>query len=187
MFDDLKARLERFLAEQTADNPRARALLLKEAILEAKVGVRAMRDALGATERELEAERGHLRDAERRGTLAADIGDAETVEVAGRFAGRHRDRVAVLERRLEVQREELALAERDVAEMTAQLRAAQQGVDAAADSVRAAWDAVDAAGGGRPGTDPDDDLRRQTDRAAMDAAIDAQLAHLKRKLGKEPS
>jgi hypothetical protein len=45
---------------------------------------------------------------------------------------------------------------------------------------------VAAAGGARPGADPEGDLlRAEADRAAHAAAVDAQLAYLKKKLGKE--
>src|SRR6185503_930377 len=46
---------------------------MREAVIEAKVGVRAIRDALGRTETELAAERQQLADAERRGRLAGEI------------------------------------------------------------------------------------------------------------------
>ena len=76
-----------------------------------------MRDALAATERELAAERKQLEDAERRGRLAAAVPDPETVAVAERYAIRHRERVAVLERKILVQRTSSSLAERELAEM----------------------------------------------------------------------
>ncbi|HWN83094.1 MAG TPA: hypothetical protein VNM87_13430, partial [Candidatus Udaeobacter sp.] len=115
VFEGLKARLERLLQDHSRPDPRARAAALREAVLEAKVGIQTMRSALAATERELEAERRQLADAERRGQLAAQLPDQETVSVAERFAQRHRARVGVLERKLAVQREELTLAEREAA------------------------------------------------------------------------
>jgi len=122
VFDSLRARLDRLFAEQGA-NPRARTLALREALVEAKLGLEQMRESLGATERELAGERKQLDDAERRGRLAAQVSDAETVAVAERFAGRHRERVAVLKRKLSVQRDELILGERELEEMAAQYRA----------------------------------------------------------------
>ena len=70
---------------------------MREAVVEAKLAVADTREATARAERELAAERQRLADAERRGRLAAEIQDAETVEVAHRFAAKHRDRVGVLE------------------------------------------------------------------------------------------
>ncbi|HEU5039450.1 MAG TPA: hypothetical protein VFT84_01435 [Gemmatimonadales bacterium] len=180
MFDGLKARLDRLFRER---GPAAReyAAGLREALLEARVGITGMRDALARTERELVAERKQLADAERRGKLAAQVPDVETVSVAERYASRHRERVLVLERKLEVQREELALAEREVAEMAAQYKGAARGPEAA--SVEAAWRDLEAAGSARPVSD-DDRLAADADRRMKEEAVEAQLAYLKRKMGK---
>jgi hypothetical protein len=184
VFESLKSRLERLLRDHSRSDPRAQAALLREAILEAKVGVAAMRSALSSTERELVLERRQLADAERRGRLAADVPDAETVALAERFAVRHRERVAVLERKLIVQQDELALAEREVGEMLSQYRAARPG--APFESVDAAWRDLEAAGADRPGTGLDDEpLRAEADRKLKEA-VEAQLAFLKKKLGKQP-
>jgi hypothetical protein len=185
MFEGLKARMERFFADATppADR-RAQAGALRAAIIEARVAVVAMRDALRASELQLEAERRQAEDAERRGKLAGDIGDHETVALAEKFAGRHRERLAVVERRIAVQREELVLAEREMNEMTEALRAAP--ADAASDSVRDAWRDLESAGGARPETDVSDSLlQAEIDQARRKAAVDEQLAFLKKKMGKE--
>jgi hypothetical protein len=185
MFEGLRARLDRFLAEATppADR-RAQAGALREAIVQAKVAVRTMQDALAVTERELEIERRQGEDAARRGRLAADIGDAETVAVAERFAARHAERLAVLERKLAVQREELVLAERELGEMTAQMRSAP--TDMSADSIRDAWQELEGAGQSRPGVDPRDSLlEAELDEARRKAAVEEQLAYLKKKMGRE--
>jgi len=84
VLDGLKARLEQLLREGSRNDPRAYAAGLREALLEGKLGVGAMREALAATERELTAERKQLEDAERRGRLAAAVPDAETVAIAER-------------------------------------------------------------------------------------------------------
>jgi hypothetical protein len=179
----LRARLDRLFAEPVAD-PRARAAALRDALAEASVGLERMREALGSIERELAAERKQLEDAERRGRLAAAVPDPETVAIAGRFAVRHRERVVVLERKLAVQRDELGLARREIEEMTIEVRAAvRPDTDA---SLRAAWREVEAAGGVRPETDLGRELRRaQEERELMAQAVEAQLAQLKKKLGKQ--
>jgi hypothetical protein len=180
VFDGLKARLDQLLRERERSDPQAYAARLREALLEAKVGVGTMREALAASERELAAERQQLEDAERRGRLAAAVPDPETVTVAERFAARHRERAAVVERRIAVQREELALAEREVAEMMTQIRSAASG---ASESIAAAWRDLGSAGAARP-----DERERQeadTEQRRREQAIEAQLAYLKRKLGKD--
>ncbi|HEX5634804.1 MAG TPA: hypothetical protein VFX50_16285 [Gemmatimonadales bacterium] len=186
MFESLKARLERLFAEATpAADRREEAASLREALVDMRAAVAGMRDGLAATERELAAQRQALADAERRGALAQAIGDAETAEVAGRFVARHQEHAEVLARKADVQRQELAIAEREMEELAARLRTAPS-VDAASDSVRQAWRDLEAAGGTRPDTDPADALlTAELDRARRAAAVEEQLAYLKKKLGKE--
>ena len=184
VFESLKARLDRLLRDHSRADPRAQAARLREAILEAKVGVSVMRSALTSTEKELAGERRQLADAERRGRLAAEVPDVETVALAERFAVRHRERVAVLERKLVVQRDELVLAEREVAEMLGEYRAARPG--APFESIDAAWRDLEAAGGERPGSGPGDELLRDETDRKLKETVEAQLAFLKKKLRKEP-
>jgi hypothetical protein len=162
---------------------RARAAALQAAAIEAKVAIGALRSALAHTEREATIERQHLEDAERRGGLAREVADAETTAVAERFAAKHRERLALLEKKLLVQHEELALAERELAEMTEALKAAQTGTPA--EGQPGAW-RDPAAGAPRPESGAEDALLRQRmDRAMNEAAAEAQLAQLKKKLGKD--
>lgn len=152
------------------------------------MGLGAMRQALSELERELAAERRHLLDAERRGRLAADIPDSETVTLAVRFAFKHRERIGVLERKAAAQRDELALAEREVQEMMVQFRAVKRGLGAnrSAPGVEAAWQDLESTSGQRPETDSTSDLlKSKLDRDAHEAAAEAQLAYLKKKLRKE--
>ncbi len=189
MLDGLRARLEKLLADHTPPgDPRARATVLHAALLEAKVGVGGMRDALAATEAALSAERRQLDDSLRRGQLAAAIPDPETVAIAERFTQRHRERVDVLERKVALQREELTLAERDLEQLGVEYRSARQGPEPGrTPAAEAAWRDLEAAGGVRPETDVADDLLKdQLKRAHLDRAVDAQLEHLKKKLRKDP-
>ena len=151
MLDGLKARLEQLLRDGARSDPRAYAAGLREALLEGKLGVGTMRDALAATERELAAERKQLEDAERRGRLAAAVPDPETVAIAERYAVRHRERVAVLERKILVQRDELVLAERELAEMSVEAQRATAGQPS--ESISAAWRDLESAGAVRPDED----------------------------------
>lgn len=161
---------------------------MRGAVVEAKVAVQEMREALQRTEGELAAERQRLADAERRGRLATEIQDQETAAVAERFATKHRERVGVLERKLAAQREEVALAERDLTEMQTQLRSAEKDRPAveAERSTERAWRDVQAAGGARPGMDLQDELlKAEMDRAAREAAAQKQLDELKKKMRKD--
>lgn len=181
MFESLKARLERFL--RVSSDPRSREVALREALLEAKVGVSTMRSALAATEAELAQERRRLADAERRGRLAADLPDAETVHLAEQYAHRHRERIALLERKLSVQRDELMMAEREVNGILADYRAVRP--NHAAESIEAAWRDLQAAGGERPGTGTEESLKSDLSDEKLKRAVEEQLAYLKRKFGRD--
>jgi len=153
---------------------------MREAVIEAKVAVMETRDTVARTERDLAQERQRLADAERRGRLASEIQDTETVAVAGRFAAKHRERVGVLEKKLAALRDELALYEREVGDMQAQLARAEQDrpLTEAERSAERAWRDLQAAGGSRAEAD-------LLDRAAREAAADRQLRELKKKMKKE--
>jgi hypothetical protein len=158
---------------------------MREAVIDAKVGVREVREAIARTDAELIAERQRLADTERRGRLAGEIQDQETVAVAERFAVKHRERVAVLERKVAAQRDELALAERELAEMQAQLERAAK-AQPGGGSVEQAWRDVQAAGGTRPGVDLRDELlRADMDRAHREAEAQRQLEELKKRMRKD--
>jgi len=162
---------------------------MRDAVVEAKVAVQEMREALARTDGELKLERQRLADAERRGRLASEIQDQETVTVAERFAVKHRERVAVLERKLAAQQEEVALAERELGDMQGQLKSATQGRPATEGdrSTDRAWREVQSAGGNRPGVDDlrDELLKGDIDRAAREATADQQLEALKKKMRKD--
>ena len=161
---------------------------MREAVVDAKVAVAEIQEAVTRTSREVELERQRLADAERRGRLAAEIQDQETVTVADRFATKHRERVGVLERKLVAQREELALAQRELEDMQAQLKSAERDRPAMQgdSSTERAWRDVQAGGGERPGVDLRDELlKSDMDRAAREAAASRQLEELKKKMRKE--
>lgn len=154
---------------------------MRDAVVEAKVAVQEMREALTRTDGELKLERQRLADAERRGRLASEIQDQETVTVAERFAVKHRERVAVLERKLAAQQEEVALAERELGDMQGQLKSATQGRPATEGdrSTDRAWRELGA-------HDLKDELLKgDIDRAAREATADQQLEALKKKMRKD--
>src|SRR3954470_3030817 len=141
---------------------RALARQMREAVVDAKVGVAEIQEAVGRTDREVGAERQRLADAERRGRLAGEIQDQETVAIAERFAAKHRERLGVLERKLAAQREELALGQRELDDMQTQLKMAAT----AQPSTEKAWRDIEEAGGAREGTDLRDELlKSDLDRA----------------------
>ncbi|PYO87565.1 MAG: hypothetical protein DMD58_14600 [Gemmatimonadetes bacterium] len=170
-------------ALDAASTPDLRSLArqMREAVVDAKVAVAEVREAVVRTERELTLERQRLADAERRGRLAGEIQDAETVAVADRFAAKHRERLGVLERKLVNQKEEMALAQRELDDMQAQLKTAERDRPAmeARQSAREAGD-------GEPGLDLQDELlKSDMDRASREAAAARQLEELKKKMRKE--
>jgi hypothetical protein len=153
---------------------------MRDAVIEASAGLQGMRQDLEETEKRLLVERKRLQDAERRGRMAAEIDDAETVRIAEEFASKHRERVAVLEDKLQAQRAELDLAQRELEGMKAQLKQA-----AGSGRVETAWREIESAGGVRPETDLKDELlQSQLDRAAREAEAEARLNALKKKMGK---
>ncbi|HEV8380381.1 MAG TPA: hypothetical protein VGQ29_02270 [Gemmatimonadales bacterium] len=177
-------------ALDAASSPDLRSLArqMREAVVDAKVAVAEIREAVARTERELAVERQRLADAERRGRLAGEIQDQETVSVAERFAAKHRERLGVLERKLANQREELALTQRELDDMQAQLKTAERSrpVTEGQSSAEQAWRDVQDAGGARPGMDLRDELlKSDMDRAAREAAAARQLEELKKKMRKD--
>jgi hypothetical protein len=181
VLEGLKARLDQLLRDGVRSDPRAYAAGLREALLEARLGITTMREALAATERELASERRQLEDADRRGRLAAAVPDPETVAVAVRYAARHRERVSVLERKIVVQRDELALGERELADMTAEAQRATAGNPS--ESIASAWRDLESAGVTRP--DEQERMHAEAERRRRESAIEAQLAYLKKKLNKQ--
>jgi len=142
---------------------------MREAVVEAKLAVGEARDAVARTERDLTQERQRLADAERRGRLAAEIQDRETVDL-----GALQDELALYERELGDMQGQLVRAERD------------RPLSEAERSAERAWRDLQAGGGPRPGTDPEDELlKSQLDRATREAAADRQLRELKKKMKKD--
>lgn len=188
MFNRLRDALERALAAATPPPDLGEiAAQMREAVIEQKAGVRQMQEALARDESLLAVLQDELATAERRRGQADAIGDAETVTVADKYIAKHRERVVVIERKVVVQREELGLAERDLTEMTAQLAEAakRRGGDEAARGANDAWNSLGAAGMDRPEVDTEGDLlKSRIERQAREAAADARLEELKKKMGR---
>jgi hypothetical protein len=80
-----------------------------------------------------------------------------------------------------VQREELVLAERELNEMTSEAKRAA--ANHPSETISAAWRDLESAGVARP--DEHDRMQAESERRRRERAIEAQLAYLKRKLGKQ--
>lgn len=169
--DELKAQLDRLLSARSVRPTREQTSGLREALVSFKVGIGEMRDALGRTERELDVARREATDYERRGRLAQEIDDAETTRIAEEYTAKARERVDLLERKVLVQRDELAMAQREYDTTMARYQAASRGIPEGAT-------AADPLTEGMPPVD-----EALLDQRAREAAVDAQLAMLKKKLG----
>ncbi|MGH7583180.1 MAG: hypothetical protein ACREL5_08155 [Gemmatimonadales bacterium] len=173
-FDDIKAQLDRIFASAARRSPRDDASALRQALVQYKMVIAELRAALQRSERELGQARADLADYTRRAELAGRIDDQETVRIAGDFVTRVAARVDLLERKVIVQRDEMAMAEREYAATMERFRTASLGIPAR--------EASGAASGEDNPDDPGADAVER-DRRAREAAVDAQLAHLKKKLG----
>lgn len=186
MFEQLRRSLNELL--ERAVKPEDRRLVvmrMKGTLVQARLGLDDVRDALAQSRRKLDSERRELETVRRRKELALRVQDTETVAIAERFERQHDERARVLEDKILVQTREVELAEREVEEMKAEIRVAL-------------------AGGASPGGAPledtlDDDpledaanarardelnaLARERTRADRDADATRRLEELKRKMG----
>jgi hypothetical protein len=153
---------------------------MKHTLALARVARDDVRVAYAASTQKLEAARTELATIVRRGELARQIDDQETVVVAERFAATQRSTIALLERKVAVQHDELILTERTVSEMEADLRAVT-GIGPREDAEGARRDPADPASA-EPRPDAAD--YRPLDDAARAQNADARLAELKRRMGK---
>lgn len=184
MFENLKASVQDLLNGRVNPADRRAAIAdMKRALAVAKLGVSDLREGVEVTRARLAEEREKLATTQRRKALAASVPDLETVAIAEKFEAQHAERIAVLERKLEAQEAEADLAERDYDEMAKQLKSAAAGVG----SGSPASGPTDADLGLRDDTGLNaqlDALKRQSRRADAEAAADAKLEELKKKLGR---
>ena len=159
---------------------RRRTAEMQQTLALARVARDESRAAHAKARRALELAEQELATIERRGMLAARINDQETVAVAERFAATQREQVARLLRKEAVLLEEVIAAERTVAGMEEELRAVT-GRAGAPRPEASGW-APEAAADAADTVDPA--AYRALDEAAREAAADARLAELKRRMGK---
>lgn len=176
-FDDLKDHLDRLFAPRAGASARDQASGLREALVEFKVGIGMLREALQRTEKELAEARREATDYERRGRMALEIEDAETAQLAQEFLEKVSARVDLLERKVIVQRDELRLAEEDYASTKERYQSAARGIPFGPTP------SADATGD--PGSDSGMSSFEEfgLEQRSREAAVEAQLAHLKKKLG----
>lgn len=196
MFENLRKSLDDLMSRSTPPEERREMVSrMRDTLVQAKVGLQDLRDALGQSKRRLDAERRELDTVQRRKRLAEQINDAETVRVASQYEQMHSERVAVLSHKIEAQEGELALAERDVAQMMTELRQAASGIPTTGDrskaAMNAAMDEVESELGtgsgkseGQSVRDEIDGLSRARSRADHEADAARRLEELKRRMGK---
>ena len=189
MFESLKEAIHDLLHGNVAPADRHQAVAdMKRALVSAKMGIADLHEGVAVTRRRVETEREQLATVQRRKTLAAAVPDPDTVALAEKFELQHTERLAVLERKLEAQEAEVGLAERDYDEMLKQLKSANAGVGSGSTP------------GSREPTDADlglpddaglrselDSLARRRNRADAASTAEAQLAELKKRMGRDDS
>lgn len=149
---------------------------MKHTLSLARVARDDVRAAYAASLKRLELARVELETILRRGELARQIDDQETVSLAERFAETQHTTISVFERKVSVQHEELVLAERAVTEMEAELRATT-GIGPAPGVTPDPANPLDPSA-----VDPSD--FRGLDDAARAQTADDRLAELKRRMGR---
>lgn len=140
---------------------------------------RTQLERLGAelveTARRLKEERDHAAVCDRRERMAREIGDLETARVAAEYGARHRERAAVLERKLDALEAERTLCRRDLDEME---RALQDGRVAAPPGSTRTADLEDL------NRHPAEGEFRNLEDAGRDREAAERLKELKRRMGK---
>lgn len=188
MFEQLRRSLNDLLDRATKPEDRREIVArMKTTLVQARMGLDDVRDAMGRTERSLEQHRKELVTVRRRKELAAAVPDLETVAVAERFEKALDEKVAVLEQKLAVQSQEVAMAEREVEEMKAEIRKAMVGAPASTGSMPLEDPLADDPAMDTQGTkvrEEIDSLARQRARADRDDEAARRLEELKRRMGK---
>jgi hypothetical protein len=190
VFEDLRRSLDDMLRRATRPEDRRTVVgRMKSTLVQAKLGVDDLREALSLSRRKLELEQHELVTVRRRKELAAAVPDAETVAVAERFERHHEQRVQVQEQKIAVQMRELELAERELEEMKVELRNAMSGIPAGgsagpAPSIEDPLDDPLADTQGGTVRDEIDSLARERARSERAADADRRLEELKRRMGK---
>ena len=185
MFENLRRSLDEMLARATKPEDRRLIMVrMKGTLVQARLGVDDLRDALAQTRRKLEIEQRELETVRRRKTLAQGINDAETVTIAERFEAQHEEKARLLTEKLAVQEREVAMAERELDEMKAELRKAMaSGPTVGVGMADSLDDPLAEESGARVGEEIDA-LARDRARTERDADAARRLEELKKKMGR---
>ena len=126
---------------------------MRDELVETKARIPELESLLASQLERADVEKEKAEVAERRAAKAAEIDDAETIEVANRFAAQHRQRLEVLVVKAEGTRAEILQHKDEVEQMTEQLKEAMTRRDAlgvqqrrakAIENQTARFDSVDA-------------------------------------------
>jgi hypothetical protein len=175
-FDEIKTHLDRLFAYRPIGSSREQASGLREALVEFKAALIHLHATLETSEKKLDQARTNVVDYERRREMAEKIKDAKTVEVADEYLAKARERVDLLERKVLVLRDEVTIAEREYEATKLRYQRADRGLPLEAASATLDPET------GEPVSTLDDPF---LDKRAKQAAVEAQLEMLKKKLGRE--
>lgn len=185
MFEQIRKSLDEMLARATKPEDRRMIMVrMKGTLVQARLGVDDLKDALEKTRRRLELEQRELETVRRRKQLAQGINDAETVAIAEKFEAAQDEKVRILADKLAVQEREVALAERELDEMKSDLRRAMASGPTVGNTGAASLDDPLADEDGSRTAEEIDSLARQRARTDRDADAERRLEELKRKMGK---
>jgi hypothetical protein len=192
VFDGFRRSFDELLSRATRpEDRRVAAAGMRDTLVQAKVGLDDLRDALARARAHLGVEERELETVRRRKGLAEGIGDQQTVDIAARYEQMHVERADVLRKKVAAQEAEVALGERDVASMTAELKAVMSGVDprvagahAAAEMNQPSGAAPNDVSAGDGVAGEIDALGRAAARAEREADAERRLDELKRRMGK---
>jgi phage shock protein A len=104
-------------SNQPEDQVAALLTAMRRELVAARAAIPEFEAALGHTRQQLGREREQLELCDRRGAMATKIGDLETARIAEEFAGKHRQRIAVLEQKVSSAEAELAFHRTEAEEM----------------------------------------------------------------------
>lgn len=180
---------------------------MRNEVADAKASADELESQIEKTLQQIEREKNEVATARRRGKMAADIGDAETAQIAEQYAGKHEERLRLLEQKATALQGELDFQRKEVDGMMEKLKEAK--------AKRDALGATAGRTGARESIKAADDLFSELDRMAekigddearseaaaefdpldlhvdMDAPpreevdVDAALEELKRRMGKK--
>ncbi|MCG8469753.1 MAG: hypothetical protein MJB57_16360 [Gemmatimonadetes bacterium] len=130
MVDDVLDHLESKIDDVSDDDVDKLIRAMRDELVETKARIPELESLLASQLERADVEKEKAEVAERRAAKAAEIDDAETIEVANRFAAQHRQRLEVLVVKAEGTRAEILQHKDEVEQMTEQLKEAMTRRDA---------------------------------------------------------